>query len=116
MTSRMRTIRRTLATLALGGAVAFAIAVPGRAEGPRAASTFQSGAFAQSNSSDGSAILSMANMRPGDSVSGTVGITNDGDLAGTFTLSSAIDADQLGVGGGDLASELTLAVTDLASG
>src|SRR3954447_795362 len=116
MTSRMRTIRRTLATLALGGAVAFAIAVPGRAEGPRAASTFQSGAFAQSNSSEGSAILSMANMRPGDSVTGTVGIANDGDLRGTFTLASTIDADQPGVGGGDLASVLALVVTDAGSG
>ena len=80
------------------------------------ASTFTSGVFAQVNSLAGSAILSMSDMKPGDSVTGVVGIANDGDLAGAFTLSSETESSQPGLGGGDLRSILQLTVTDLTSG
>jgi hypothetical protein len=90
--------------------------VPGHAEGPRAANLGQSGAFVHSNSSDGSAILSMSDMRPGDSIQGVVTIANEGDEAGALALSGSIDSDQPGPGGGRLPPALALTVDDVTAG
>jgi hypothetical protein len=56
-------------------------------------------------------------MHPGDNVSGSLTITNDGDLpASAMTLSSALVGDTAGPNGGHLASVLTATITDTTTG
>ena len=54
-------------------------------------------------------------MRPGDVVSGDVTITNTGDLAGAFRLTSSIVTEQPGAGGGQLRDRLVLQVLDITN-
>jgi spore coat-associated protein N len=54
--------------------------------------TFTSGTLTIGNS-EASAILRAPNLRPGDTVSGTVDIQNTGSLPGTFTLSTSNASD-----------------------
>ncbi len=73
--------------------------------------TFTAGNLSHSNSKDGSAILTASKMKPGDTATGSVTITNDGDLAGTFTLStSSLAETAVGTGGGHLADVLQLEI------
>jgi len=51
------------------------------------ANTFSSGTLVQSNSKAGAAIVTGANLKPGDVRSGEVKIANTGSLAGDFVLS-----------------------------
>jgi spore coat-associated protein N len=75
--------------------------------------TFTAGNLSHSNSKAGSAILTASKMKPGDSVTGSVTITNDGDLPGTFTLStSSLAETAVGTGGGHLADVLQLKIMD----
>lgn len=53
------------------------------------ANTFSAGNLHHVNGKDGSAILTAEKMKPGDTETGTVVITNDGDLEGKFTLSTS---------------------------
>ncbi|GAB3518159.1 TasA family protein [Arthrobacter monumenti] len=47
---------------------------------------YTSGTLTQSNSKANAAIFNLSNVKPGDTVNGTVTITNTGSLASTFTL------------------------------
>lgn len=78
---------------------------------PAAAAT--SGSFQMTNSLDGSAILRGDGLKPGGSTSGTVTITNAGDLEGAFSLSKSSLADDPGPGAGLLSRRLDLVVTDV---
>jgi hypothetical protein len=53
------------------------------------ANIFSAGNLHHVNGKDGSAILTADKMKPGDTATGTVVITNDGDLGGKFTLSTS---------------------------
>ncbi|HEY2604330.1 MAG TPA: hypothetical protein VGI67_22415 [Thermoleophilaceae bacterium] len=77
----------------------------------QAAVMHTSGALA-ANSKNGSAILS-GQFGPGDSLSGTVAISNIGSAADDFTLSMSSMVDTPGAGGGSFASGLVLAVDDV---
>jgi spore coat-associated protein N len=75
--------------------------------------TFDSGTLTQSNSKDGVAILTATNMKPGDSATGSVTITNTGSLAGTFSLSKSNLTDPItGTGGVKLSDQLDLKIED----
>ena len=75
--------------------------------------TFTAGNLSHSNSKAGSAILTASKMKPGDSVLGSVTITNDGDIAGAFTLSTnSLTETAVGTGGGHLADVLQLKIMD----
>ena len=50
------------------------------------ANSFATGTLTQSNSKPNAAIFSLNNLKPGDSLVGTVTIANTGTLASTFTL------------------------------
>lgn len=81
--------RRTLA--ALGTALlAVAVAVGSGAtfstHKPSAANVVASGSLIQTNDKDGLVIFTRSNMKPGDTATGTVSVTNSGTLAGDFTL------------------------------
>ena len=71
------------------------------------------GALTISNSKEASAILSLAGMRPGESVQGTVTIGNTGTVAGDLSLSTSNLVDLPGAGGGALSGELDLVVADV---
>jgi spore coat-associated protein N len=76
------------------------------------ANVFTSGNLHHTNSKAGSAILTASKMKPGDSVQGTVTIANDGDLAGTFSLSTSNLADTPGANGGKMSDVLQLQIVD----
>jgi spore coat-associated protein N len=70
------------------------------------ANTFTAGTLTIGNS-QASAVLSAANLKPGDTVTGTVDIQNTGSLPGTFTLSTSNVVDASG-----LLGQLDLKVID----
>ena len=69
--------------------------------------TFSSGIFSHSNSKNGVAIVTGSNLKPGDSRTGEVTITNTGTLAGTFKVSEANATS------GFAAGELKLKIEDV---
>jgi spore coat-associated protein N len=68
--------------------------------------TFTAGTLSIGSSSS-SALFTAGNMKPGDTVSGTVDIQNTGSLPGTFTLATSHVTDALG-----LLGQLDLKVED----
>ncbi len=76
------------------------------------ANVFTAGNLHHANSKEGAAILTASLMKPGDSVEGTVTIANDGDLAGTFSLTSSLLSDTAGANGGKLSNVLNLKIVD----
>ena len=77
------------------------------------ANTFSAGNLAQTNSSNG-AVLTASKIKPGDAAStGTVTITNSGDVPGTFTLTKANVADTAGPNGGLLSGKLSVLIQDV---
>jgi hypothetical protein len=60
------------------------------------------------------AILTAGNMKPGDTVTGTVTVSNTGDVPGAFRLD--MDAPAAGGPGSDLSDRLKLKVEELDSG
>lgn len=104
---RMRVLA-ALATFLLATAVAVGSGANFTASSANPSNTFSAGTLTMSNSDSG-AIVSASNMRPGDSQSGTVDITNTGSLSGTFTLAES------NVTGATLAGQLDLKVVDCGS-
>jgi hypothetical protein len=73
------------------------------------------GSLTLSNDREGSAILSLGGMRPGDSVSDTVMLGNTGTLDGDLSLSTSNLVDNPGAGGGGLSGELDLRIRDVTN-
>ena len=71
--------------------------------------TFTSGSLVHTNSKDGVAIVTGANLKPGDVSTGTVKIKNTGTLKGTFKLSETNDTNGFGAG------NLKLKIEDVTS-
>jgi hypothetical protein len=66
------------------------------------------------NSRGGGAIVSAAGMNPGDTITGSVTISNGGDAPAKLALSKSQLVDSPGVGGGRLSDALYLSVDDLS--
>jgi hypothetical protein len=94
----------------------FAILLPGPRQEPSLRATAATGNVTLVNSRGGGAIVSAAHMDPGDSVSGTVTISNTGDAPAGMTLSKSQLQDTPGAGGGRLSDALFLAVDDVSGG
>jgi hypothetical protein len=71
-----------------------------------------SGAAALTKSVGGDAVLRTGVMRPGQRVSGTVRVENDGDATGAFQLAQSDVLDTPGQGGGRLSTMVKLTVDD----
>jgi hypothetical protein len=106
--------RRSLAALAT---VLVAIGITGASGASFTAQTanpsnvFSAGTMSMLNSKDTLAILTVANMKPGDpATKGTVDIKNTGNLTGAFTLSkgTVVDSDIPNA----MSAKLNLVVTD----
>lgn len=78
-----------LAALTLATAVVIGSGANFNSTSANPGNTVTAGNLAHSNSKDGSAILTVAKLRPGQSSQGTVDITNTGDIDGVFTLSKS---------------------------
>jgi hypothetical protein len=91
----MRAAATVLSSLVMAlAAIGLAVAAPGRdLSGPQAALSAASGAVSIANSHEGASLLHATNLRPGQAVSGTVDIGNDGDVAGRFTVLATGVAD-----------------------
>ena len=73
------------------------------------------GSLTLSNDKEGSAILSLGGMRPGDSATDTVTLGNTGSLDGDLSLSTSNLVDTPGSGGGGLSGELDLRIRDVTN-
>jgi hypothetical protein len=73
------------------------------------------GSLSLSNSREGSAIVSLAPMRPGDAVTGTVTIGNTGTMPGDLALSTSNLVNVPGPGGGALSATLDLLIEDVTN-
>ena len=98
-----------LATAALAGALAVGSGATFSSTTGNTASSVTTGSLTQSNSKAGAAILSLTDMKPGDSVHGTVTITNTGSLKAAMSLTETAGAN--GFSSASLLSETIVDVT-----
>ena len=85
-----------------------------RVAGPSPQTEAMEGAF--SNSSDpGEAVFRARGLDPGDTVDGTVLVTNEGSSRGLFWLARTDFADRQGPAGGSLSERLQLTVLDVSA-
>jgi spore coat-associated protein N len=109
-------MRARVTALLSGLAAVFAVVAAMHSNSARAevAALNASGAVQVANSQNGSAILSGA-LGPGNSLTGTVTISNIGTASGPFTLGLSHLTDTPGPNGGFFSHELQLAVDDVTS-
>ena len=106
MSPSSRKVLVPLATLVAAGAVAVGSGATFTSDTANTISAVTSGTFKHSNSKDGQAVFNLTNMKPGDTLNGTVTLTNTGSLPGTFSLTEVSSANAFS---GDL---LSLAIAD----
>jgi len=97
----------SLCALAVASAVIMASGANFTSTTANPGNTYTAGDLKQSNSKNGSAVFTANLMKPGETRSGTVDITNTGDVDGVFTLSKSNLTETGGFGG-----KLNLVVTD----
>ena len=83
---------------------------------PAADVRLASGTLSLSNSLNEAAVLSVQNLKPGESRSGQVTITNTGTLDGAFSLAQTNLADTPGPYGGRLSDALQLSIEQISGG
>ena len=113
----MRPIATLIVSIGMAlGAIGLALAAPGGGHDlARAEVQATSGAVSIANSRAGQAVFSAAGMRPGEGVSGTVTIGNDGDAPGRFTVRASGVQDVPGAGGGKLSERVELVLFDVTN-
>jgi len=114
----MRAVVTLLSSFAMAlAAIGLAFAAPGGLGGDpeiaRAQLQAASGAVSIANSHAGQAVFSAQAMRPGEGVSGTVRIGNDGEAPGRFSVRAAGVQDTAGPYGGRLSERVDLVLFDV---
>lgn len=99
-----------LATLAAAGAVAIGSGATFTSTSGNTISSVTSGTLTQSNSKDGQAIFNLTNMKPGDTLNGSLTLTNTGSLPATFSLTETASTN------GFSGDNLTLSITNTTTG
>ncbi|QCX28495.1 TasA family protein [Nocardioides jishulii] len=99
-TSRSKKVLIPLATLLAAGAIAVGSGATFTSTTGNTISAVTSGTLSQSNSKDGQAVFNLTDMKPGDTVTGSLTITNTGSLPAAFSLtevtsSNSFDKDKL---------------------
>ena len=84
-----RKILVPLATLLAAGAVAVGSGATFTSTTGNTISAVTAGTLEQTNSKAGQAIFNLGNMKPGDTVNGTLTLTNSGSLPASFTLTES---------------------------
>jgi hypothetical protein len=93
-----------------------ALAGPSPRGVPRAEISMVSGELHVTNSRDGQAIFQAQGLSPGESVTGTVQLSNTGDLTGDLGFQQLDVQDQPGANGGRLSDAVHLDVEDVTGG
>lgn len=75
-----------LATLAAAGAIAVGSGATFTSESNNTISAVTSGSLTHTNSKDDQAVFNLPTMKPGDTVNGTLTLTNTGTLPAAFSL------------------------------
>lgn len=111
----MRAIATLIISLVMAlGAIGLAVAAPGGHRLAGAEIQSAGGAVSISNSRAGQAIFTTTqDMRPGDDVTGTLRIGNDGDVDGHFAVRPSTLADAPGPYGGLLSERIDLVLVDI---
>jgi spore coat-associated protein N len=89
---RSRRILAPLGTMLVAGAIAIGSGASFTSQSVNPESAYATGTLTQSNSKANAAIFNMSNLKPGDTVNGSVTIKNTGSLPAAFTLSE-LEAD-----------------------
>lgn len=79
----------TLAVLLLAVSVVIGSGANFTSQSANLSNTFTAGNLSHVNSKNNAAIFTVTKMKPNDMAPGTVAITNDGDIAGDFTLTNS---------------------------
>jgi spore coat-associated protein N len=106
-----RAVLTALATIGLAGAVTAGSGANFTAQMANPGNLVAAGTLAMSNSKADTAVLTTSNLKPGQSVTGTVDVQNTGSLDGVFSLAKANLVDTPATPA--FSSKLTLTVTDL---
>jgi hypothetical protein len=93
-------------------AVAALAAVPVKRSGPELALSGARGAIELSTSRPHAAILEVSDLRPGDTATGSVRVTNSGSAGARLRLAGSEPVDRPGSGGGRLSERLSLAIDE----
>jgi hypothetical protein len=99
-----------LATLTAAGAVAVGSGATFTSQSNNTISAVTSGTLQQTNSKDGGAIFDLADMKPGDTLNGTLTLTNSGSLPAAFSLTETSSSN------GFTGDNLTLSITNVPTG
>lgn len=83
---RSRKLLLPMATLLAAASIAIASGASFTSSSATAASTYAAGTLTQSNSKQAQAVFTGTNLKPGDTITGTVTIANTGSLPAVFTL------------------------------
>jgi spore coat-associated protein N len=82
-----------LATLLAAAAIAMTTGATFISDSVNPGNVYETGDLEQTNSRASGSIFDLDNLKPGDSVSGAVTITNSGSLASKFTLTETVQAN-----------------------
>jgi len=110
MKSTTKKILVPLATLLGAGAIAIGSGATFTSTTANTISSVTSGTLSHTNSKDGKAILTLANIKPGDTVNGGLTITNTGSLPADFSLTETRSTN------GFADNNLTLTITNNTTG
>ena len=113
-----RKILVPLATALAAGAVAVGSGATFSSETGNTISAVTAGTLKHTNSKDNAAIFALDNIKPGDTVNGSVTLTNTGSLPAKFTLTETSSANGFGNKAAPNAAvnNLSLSITDTGSG
>ncbi len=107
-TTTRRKVLVPLATLLAAGAIAIGSGATFTSTSTNVGSSYTTGTLTQENSNDKAAVFKLDNLKPGDTLTGTVTITNSGSLPALFELTESGVTNEF-------ADHLSMAVTEGAS-
>ena len=112
MTANRRKVLVPLATLLAAGAVAVGSGATFSSQTNNTISSVTAGSLDHTNSKNNQAIFNLDNMKPGDTLNGTLTITNNGTLPASFSLTEVSSANPFGKVGTTADSNLSLSITN----
>jgi hypothetical protein len=112
--SRTKKVLVPLATLAIAGAIAVGSGATFTSTTGNTISAVTTGSLQHTNSKDGAAIFNLTNLKPGDTLNGSLVIKNTGTLPASFSLTETASSNAFGEkAAGD--SYLKLTVTNVTT-
>ena len=116
MTANRRKVLVPLATVLAAGAVAVGSGATFTSETNNTISSVTAGSLKHTNSKDNQAIFNLVDMKPGDTLNGSLTITNTGSLPASFSLTEVSSSNGFGKVGTSELSNLSLSITNTTTG